>query len=463
MSREHKHKGHPWRDNIEAVTVSIVIIVLFKYFVLEAYKIPSGSMQPTLMGWSDERGGAIFDRVLVDKLAFHYRDPERFEVVVFKYPLDRSKNFIKRIVGMPNEVLEIRHGDLFHGAPGEELAPLRRPTPIQRTHLKRIDRNEDWRIESGPWSTDGDGLRATGPGRAVFPAQGSVRDHYGDGYPEKLAARLNTANKRSGDNEVGDLRVELRAKADASCEELRIELLEATATYLFAFPGPAAAPDARPSIRVTDTRGGREPRTAAATSPWRLAAGASVRIGAQNLDDLLQLEVDGEIVATLEVPAVAEARGARAALSTAGGGAELERVRVWRDLYYTSAGQKVTRWDIPDGHYVMLGDNTQDSADSRDWSLSVYGVTQPDGSEVVVRGNQRSSENPQFAYEEDGSSTVYFYDDLGERWVFPQKRARRLDSQALSFVPRELLRGRAVLVVWPFVPSLDVYRIKWVR
>ena len=48
-----KGDGRPWRENIEAITVSVIVIVLFKYFVLEAYKIPTGSMQPTLMGWSD--------------------------------------------------------------------------------------------------------------------------------------------------------------------------------------------------------------------------------------------------------------------------------------------------------------------------------------------------------------------------------------------------------------------------
>ena len=87
-----------WRDNIEAGTMAIILAVMFKYFLVEAYKIPTGSMQPTLLGNEDT---GIFDRIIVDKLSYHFRDPERFEVVVFRYPLDRSKNFIKRICGMP--------------------------------------------------------------------------------------------------------------------------------------------------------------------------------------------------------------------------------------------------------------------------------------------------------------------------------------------------------------------------
>lgn len=467
MSSKHRRdKSHPWRDNIEAVTVSIVIIVLFKYFVLEAYKIPTGSMQPTLMGWSNPKGGGIFDRVLVDKFSYHYRDPERFEIVVFKYPLDRSKNFIKRIVGMPGEVLEVRDGDLFRGKPGEKLKILRRPKPIQRTQLKRLHGAAAyaWRVVDGAWTTGEGALRGEGPGEVAFPAEPrGIRDHYTDGYPPKVAELLQTGGKGSGDNPVGDLRLECRAAAAPNCAELRLVFHEATRVYTLVFPGPAAAPGARPTIRVTDTRGDFTDLEATAAEPWRLAAGERVPLAGQNLDDLLELEVDGEVLVELEIPAVPVARDARVSIQTSGGGAELDDVDVFRDIYYTTARQKYHRWTIPAGHYVMLGDNTQDSSDGRDWSLSRYALPDGAGGEVVVRGNQRSQENPLRALGPDGESTLYFRDELGELWVFPQRESRRLETEPMSLVPRELIRGRAVLVVWPIVPSLDVYRIQWVR
>ena len=68
-----------WRENLEALTMAIVVALLFKYFVLEISKIPSGSMQPTLMG-NPETG--VFDRTLVDKLSLRFRDPERFEIEI---------------------------------------------------------------------------------------------------------------------------------------------------------------------------------------------------------------------------------------------------------------------------------------------------------------------------------------------------------------------------------------------
>ena len=88
-------RARPWRNNIEALTLALTVAVLFKYFLVEAYRIPSGSMQPTLMGLRARGGGGLFDRVLVDKLSFRWRDPERWEVVVFRYPLDRSRVFVK--------------------------------------------------------------------------------------------------------------------------------------------------------------------------------------------------------------------------------------------------------------------------------------------------------------------------------------------------------------------------------
>ena len=95
--------------------MAVVMALLLKFFIVEAYKIPTGSMQPTLIG--DERSG-IKDRILVDKLSYVLREPRRWEVAVFRYPLDRSKNFVKRIVGLPGDRIRIQEGAVFvNGVP----------------------------------------------------------------------------------------------------------------------------------------------------------------------------------------------------------------------------------------------------------------------------------------------------------------------------------------------------------
>ena len=90
--------------------MAIVMALLLKCFIVEAYKIPTGSMQPTLIG--DETSG-IKDRILVDKLSYVFEEPARWDVAMFQYPLNRAQNFVKRIVGVGPEELRIENGDLW--------------------------------------------------------------------------------------------------------------------------------------------------------------------------------------------------------------------------------------------------------------------------------------------------------------------------------------------------------------
>ena len=93
-----------------------------------------------------------------------------------------------------------------------------------------------------------------------------------------------------------------------------------------------------------------------------------------------------------------------------------------------------------------------------------FKVTGADGTKTRILGNARgNNENPHTVSGAEGGPHVYFTDSLGERHDFKQTDGRLLSPVQASFVPRELIRGRAVLVVWPMVPSLDVYRFRWVR
>ena len=187
---------HRWRENLEALTMAIVVALLFKYFILEISKIPSGSMQPTLMGNPET---SVFDRTVVDKLSFRFRDPERFEIVVFKHPLERSRIMVKRLVGMPDEQLKVEYGDLWvrtHEA--EPWRHLRRPPAVQREmwrELRRGSRGADWSVVRGgkDWQISKDAIVARGDGAARFrEGDGPIRDVYRDGYPEALADKIRT-------------------------------------------------------------------------------------------------------------------------------------------------------------------------------------------------------------------------------------------------------------------------------
>ncbi len=96
-------------DNLPTVTVAILLAVGMRIFVAEPRYIPSSSMEPTLL---------IDDRLIIDKLSFRWRKPERGEIVVFNPPNnpvvpDATKVYIKRVIGLPGDQISIRDGKVF--------------------------------------------------------------------------------------------------------------------------------------------------------------------------------------------------------------------------------------------------------------------------------------------------------------------------------------------------------------
>ncbi len=104
-----------YKEWIEPFLIAAVVALFIRQFVVEAFKIPSGSMIPTL---------TIGDHLLVNKFIygpripftdsrlFTWKEPKRGDIIVFKFPQDESKNFIKRVIGVPGDKIQIIHGRL---------------------------------------------------------------------------------------------------------------------------------------------------------------------------------------------------------------------------------------------------------------------------------------------------------------------------------------------------------------
>ena len=104
------------RENIEAVLVAVLLALLIRTFAVQAFKIPSGSMKQTLL---------IGDHILVNKFIYGvkvpfskttiipFKKPKHGDIVVFKFPLDPEKDFIKRVVGLAGDKVEIRNKQVY--------------------------------------------------------------------------------------------------------------------------------------------------------------------------------------------------------------------------------------------------------------------------------------------------------------------------------------------------------------
>lgn len=92
--------------------VAIVVIGVQKFLVINA-RIPSESMETTIM---------TGDQLFGNRLAYLKKGPERFDIVIFKFPDDESQYFIKRVIGLPGETVDIRDGKVFIDGSEEPLA-----------------------------------------------------------------------------------------------------------------------------------------------------------------------------------------------------------------------------------------------------------------------------------------------------------------------------------------------------
>jgi signal peptidase I len=209
----------------QSLVVAFVLAMVFRGFVVEGFVIPTGSMAPTLLGQhllkhSDQTGkyfpvgfdikrnigperfvdpllGRTMplptteakkiiprsgDRVLVLKMLYPFFEPERFDVVVFKNPTDTqglAANYIKRLIGLPNETIWIADGEIFAKKGDGQFAIQRKPEHVQKSIWSSVSNSDaiptdklalphpwqgppwralpekDWSIDGRTWKCDG--------------------------------------------------------------------------------------------------------------------------------------------------------------------------------------------------------------------------------------------------------------------------------------------------------------------
>jgi signal peptidase I len=497
--------------------IAFVLAFLFRTFEAEAFVIPTGSMAPTLMGRHKDvvcpkcgyayrvsassevdqegnpRGEEVIsgtcpmcrytadlgpnnsqgkrypsytgDRIIVEKYPYQFRDPKRWEVAVFRYPGEAHVNFIKRVVGLPRETVQIYHGDLWVKRDGEPSPVIqRKPPQVIRAVLQPVYDNDyvlpqlierGWpprwasdpgRADGGVWTSqdyrsfqvEGSGDQAawlryrhfvptaeqwqkleSGPLSPLeqeglrpqlitdFTAYNTFLAQRDGGYwhpPGPLGPSL----EGIGFNWVGDLAVECLLESKGSTGQALLELVKGGARFRATFD--LADGSATLSIEGLDKfRPKARTGVRGAGKHWVMLA---------NVDRQLVLWVDGQVV-PFDAPTTYPdklsddiPRGedlAPVGVGSRGAALRVSHLRVSRDLYYIATSDPQGRiidfdrlpfnpgrqedvaeffsspekWQalterrsvdfhLGAGQFMMLGDNSAESKDSRLWGSEFY-------------------------------------------------------------------------------------------
>lgn len=561
------------RETVESIVIAFVLAFLFRAFEAEAFVIPTGSMAPTLMGVHkdltcpecgyDFRIGASEeqdeiaqqlavemktsqaaanelagrqqltavcpncryempdvttlptykgDRILVSKFPYDLAIPDRWDVAVFKYPHCASENYIKRVVGLPNEKLTIYGGNIYTRHDGSDEKNIERKPADKVQAIKQIVYDNDYvvpkLIEAGlpqRWQAmepggdvwkpspdyksyrhDGAGgeswlgyqhLVATPDQWKSYTDQGTfvttadaieprlISDFYaynagrqrknGSGYDPEYA----------GMHWVGDLILECDLKVESAGPGAYITLRLIKGGSAYDCRIDVASGQASIWIDGVDTQN---------TAPTRIRDGSSHAVSFANVDCQLLLWVDGSLVDFKQrpeykpteplIPTVEDLTPAR--IGTQGATLEVSHLRIFRDVYYIATPDNINSATLSDFNWDEVRNRAEEAHASRIAALkgSPYSPSNP-----ADRRKLQEALNSDFAYylAQPAIWPELFRHTLTRDFTLkpdqflmlgdnsPKSKDGRLwngrgpDGDTEYYVQRDLLVGKAVFVYWP--------------
>jgi signal peptidase I len=398
-------RGSPIRGLLELIACTAISVSLLKGFLVEGFLISTGSMAPHLLGYhkrvvcpecgfefargTDVDGPANQpavatcincgrtgidvskvprnegDQLLVHKLPWLFSDVKRFEPMVFRRPGKATTAFVKRVVGLPGESIQIIDGNIYADD------RLCRKTLAQQRGLCVTVYDDNFRPPGGQrrwttgpgWSEHDNGFRFAAMDNSIswlthhhldIQQPGSVRDRYA----------YNPRQPRSRTRPVDEVLVTFELIAGDSPARFFIELL--TTSHRVRWTRDSAARTQSLSVD------GRTVKSVPLKTPQ---PGKRLVFEFSTIDQSLRAAVDGQLV--LPPLALSKPVAPRQPepdellrLGAAAGDLEIHGLRIDRDVYYRgSHGQHGTTspWQLGPDEFFMLGDNSPVSLDSRSW------------------------------------------------------------------------------------------------
>ncbi len=427
----------PLRWLAQFAVVALTAFIVVRTFGVEPYGVPTGSMAPAL--WGDHRevpcprcGGRVVvgdstrpgqfdavpcpncghatslvgvgviagDRLIVDKTAYQFRDPRRWEVVVFRCPADGDKPYIKRAVGLPGERMTLKGGDVY--ADGKlvrkSLAQVRQTLVPLFEYDRAPPPDKTGKGGWGPrfWAQSPAGLPSLAPAGVVAPdglhldaanhADGlavtyrhvdldtnqevPARDGLSYNGPPGRRGFAALPDGGPGGVAVHDFCARFEVESGSAPGVLACRLFDGGASARLEIPLGGAG-------QLTLAEDGGAGRAATAHPGAR--PGRPLAVEFALVDRRATVAVGGAELLTLDLPEPPRPRGPVSRPAqwgvTTGTSATLRRLELLRDIHYLPHGAVAREWTLGPGEYFVLGDNSADSHDSRAWQIA--GVDAP--------------------------------------------------------------------------------------